>query len=152
MVQHNAEYWMKIAYKEALKALDAGEVPVGAVLVSETGMLLGAGCNRVIQDADPTAHAEVIAIRQAAKKCGNYRLPHTTLYVTLEPCTLCASTLIQARVMRVVFAVRDWQAGAAGSHCNLLNGCLNHTVQIDEGTLHEECQTLLMNFFKQRRS
>ena len=138
--------WMKKAYSLALEAEQAGEVPVGAVLVSNQNQLLGQGFNQTISNNDPTAHAEVLAIRDAARNTHNYRLSDTTLYVTLEPCVMCAGALLQARIKRLVFATRDLKAGATGSTHNLL-----HHVQIDEGVLQYECAALLSDFFKTRR-
>ena len=145
--------WMQQAYALAREAEAAGEVPVGAVLVSETGVLLGSGFNQMITKHDPTAHAEILAIREAATSTHNYRLLNTTLYVTLEPCTMCAGALIQARCTRLVFATRDLKTGAAGSVYNVLGGdTLNHRIQIDEGLLQEESAALLSTFFQKRRT
>lgn len=145
-------YWMAQAYKLALTAQDAGEVPVGAVLVSADNRLVGQGRNQVIQLQDPCAHAEILAIRDAATQLANYRLLDTTLYVTLEPCIMCAGALVHARVKRLVFATRDFKAGAAGSVYNLLQGYpLNHQVLIDEGTMQQDCAHLLAEFFASRR-
>lgn len=145
-------FWMQQALELANVALSQGEVPVGAVLVSEQNKLLGRGWNQVLQTSDPTAHAEVVAIREAAKHQSNYRLQNTTLYVTLEPCCMCAGALVHARIKRVVFGTRDLKAGAAGSIYNLLQGYpLNHQIQIDEGFLQSECALLLSNFFKKLR-
>jgi tRNA(adenine34) deaminase len=138
--------WMKKAYALALKAEQAGEVPVGAVLISKDHQLLGQGFNQTITQNDPTAHAEVMAIRDAARNTHNYRLSDTTLYVTLEPCVMCAGALLQARIQRLVFATRDLKAGATGSSYNLL-----HHIQSDEGVLQHECANLLSTFFKERR-
>ena len=138
---------MAEAYALALQAQSEGEVPVGAVLFSEDGQCLGRGYNQVIQRHDPTAHAEIVAIREAARRIQNYRLQNTILYVTLEPCGMCATALVHARIQRLVFAARDVQAGAAGSVLNLLN----HRVIVDEGVLQKECSLLLTNFFKSRR-
>ena len=110
----NDIYWMQQAYQQACDAQAQGEVPVGAVIVHD-GELLAAGCNRMIGTHDPSAHAEIVAIRQAALHCQNYRLPGTTLYVTLEPCAMCAGAIIQARIQRVVFAAHDPRAGAVES-------------------------------------
>ncbi|MDF1646907.1 MAG: tRNA adenosine(34) deaminase TadA [Legionellaceae bacterium] len=144
--------WMKQAYALALKAEKVGEVPVGAVLVSENNQLLGSGFNQTMTQNDPTGHAEVVAIRAASQKLHNYRLLNTTLYVTLEPCVMCAGALLQARVTRLVFATRDLKAGATGSVYNLLNtDILNHKIQIDEGILQNECAVLLSTFFQKRR-
>ncbi|WP_028389526.1 tRNA adenosine(34) deaminase TadA [Legionella fairfieldensis] len=145
-------FWMRQAYELALKAQEQGEVPVGAVLVAADNQLLGRGWNQVMQIKDPSAHAELIAIREAALRLQNYRLPDTTLYVTLEPCAMCAGTLVHARIQRLVFATRDFKAGAAGSVYNLLQGYpLNHQVQIDEGIMQKDCAELLADFFKNRR-
>ena len=144
--------WMKQAYTQALKAEAAGEVPVGAILVSDNNQLISTGFNQTITLNDPTAHAEVVAIRHAAQKAHNHRLLDTTLYVTLEPCVMCAGALLQARVSRLVFATRDIKAGAAGSVYNLLNTKkLNHHLQIDEGPLQQACAELLSGFFQKRR-
>ena len=144
--------WMNHALKLAMQAHRQGEVPVGAVLVNEDNTQLSEGWNQVLQLHDPTAHAEIVALRNAAKKLGNYRLLNTTLYVTLEPCCMCAGALIQSRIKRLVFATRDVKAGAAGSIYNLLSGdALNHKIQIDEGHLQTECAALLTDFFKKKR-
>lgn len=149
----NDSFWMQQAFAQALKAKEQGEVPVGAVLIAaDTHLLLGSAANQVIQTNDPSAHAEILAIRAAAKTLNNYRLVNTTLYVTLEPCAMCAGALIQARITRLVFATRDFKAGAAGSVYNLLRGYpLNHQVQIDEGIMQSECAKLLATFFAIRR-
>lgn len=147
------QFWMKQAFELALKAKEQGEVPVGALLVSPDQQLLGSGWNQVIQTNDPCAHAELLAIRAAAVKLKNYRLLNTTLYVTLEPCSMCAGALIHARIERLVFATRDFKAGAAGSVYNLLRGYpLNHQVQIDEGIMQQESADLLADFFKTKRT
>lgn len=144
-------YWMKQAYELALQAKNAGEIPVGAVLVADN-ILIGQGYNGVIARHDPSAHAEILAIREAALHSKNYRLNNTTLYVTLEPCAMCAGALVHARVERLVFATRDFKAGAAGSVYNLLRGYpLNHQVLIDEGILQAPCAELLTSFFKNQR-
>jgi len=146
------KHWMQCAFDLALKARDEDEVPVGAVLVSADGQQLGQGWNQVIQRHDPTAHAELLAIQDAATRVQNYRLDGSTLYVTLEPCCMCAGALVHARVKRLVFATRDFKAGSAGSVYNLLQGYpLNHQLQIDEGIMQQECAVLLTDFFKQRR-
>jgi len=142
-------FWMQHAFDLALKAREQNEVPVGAVLVDQEGQIIGRGWNKVVQSNDPTAHAELLALRDAASHVHNYRLNNTTLYVTLEPCCMCAGALVHARVKRLVFATRDFKAGAAGSVYNLLQGYpLNHCVQIDEGVLQKECALLLTDFFK----
>lgn len=145
-------FWMTQAYELALKANESSEVPVGAVVVANNNQRVGGGYNQVITLQDPCAHAEILAIREAALSLGNYRLKNCTLYVTLEPCAMCAGALVQARIERVVFACRDFKAGAAGSVYNLLKGYpLNHQVRIDEGMLLNECSLLLTNFFNARR-
>ena len=145
-------YWMQRAYALALRARAEGEVPVGAVVVGECNQLLGEGFNQVLTNNDPTAHAEMIAIRNAAAHQNNYRLNNATLYVTLEPCCMCAGALVHARVHRLVFATRDLRAGAAGSVFNLMQSrALNHAIQMDEGPLQQESAALLIDFFKIRR-
>ncbi|WP_419418789.1 tRNA adenosine(34) deaminase TadA [Legionella sp. D16C41] len=147
----NDEYWMLEAYTQALRAYDSLEIPVGAIVVMNK-QVIGRGYNRTISDTDPCAHAEICALREAAGRLGNHRLLDATLYVTLEPCAMCAGAMIQARIKRLVFATRDFKSGAAGSVYNLLQGYpLNHYVQIDEGILERDCATLLKEFFKARR-
>ena len=145
-------YWMQHAFEWAKKAKEAGEVPVGAILISADNQLIGKGWNQVLVKQDSTAHAEMLAIKEASLALNNYRLLNTTLYVTLEPCCMCAGALVHARVGRLVFATRDLHAGAAGSLYNLLQGYpLNHKVQIDEGIMQKECAALLHDFFQLRR-
>jgi tRNA(adenine34) deaminase len=141
--------WMQLAYQQALVAQSKGEVPVGAVVVSEDNILLGSGYNQVIETQDPTAHAEIIALRQASAAIGNYRLENTSLYVTLEPCAMCAGALIHARVKRLIFATRDFKTGAAGSVYNLFQG--NCNLSIDEGLMQADCSYLLRGFFSNLR-
>ena len=144
--------WMALAYKQAVDARDRGEVPVGAVLISSANQLIAVAGNAVIGLQDPTAHAEVQVIRAAALQLSQYRLTDTTLYTTLEPCPMCAGAIVQARIKRLVFACRDFKAGAAGSVCNLLRGHpWNHSVIIDEGILEQATSLLLKNFFQARR-
>jgi tRNA(adenine34) deaminase len=146
------EYWMGEALQLAHQAQAVGEVPVGAVIVSADNQLLGTGFNQVIQLNDPTAHAEMIALRIAAAKIGNYRLPQTTLYVTLEPCCMCAGAMVHARIQRLVFGATDPKTGAAGSVFHLLNGApLNHCVAVTRGCLQDQCALILRRFFKERR-
>lgn len=140
-------FWMTKAYEFALKAKEEEEVPVGAVLIDSNENLLGWGWNQVMQTRNPCAHAELIAIQKAALTWNNHRLLDTTLYVTLEPCSMCAGALVHARVKRLVFASRDFKAGAAGSVHNVLN----RRIQIDEGIMEKQCTDLLVNFFKVRR-
>ena len=144
--------FMQAALDEARLAAEAGEVPIGAVVVRE-GEIVGRGQNRVLRDVDPTAHAEVVALRAAAAMLGNYRLPGCTLFVTLEPCAMCAGAMIHARLERLVFAAADPKAGAAGSVLAVLNHPqLNHQMQVEQGILAEESAELLRSFFRERRS
>jgi tRNA(adenine34) deaminase len=142
---------MRRALELAHEAQAAGEVPVGAVLVSE-GRIVAEGWNRPIGDCDPTAHAEIIALRAGASALGSYRLTGTTLYVTLEPCAMCAGAMVHARVQRLVYAATDPRAGAAGSVFNIVqHPALNHRLECTGGVLAEECSTLLRGFFLARR-
>ena len=142
---------MQAALAEARLAGEAGEVPIGAVVVQE-GSIVARGQNRVLRDLDPTAHAEIVALRAAAAVLGNYRLTGCTLYVTLEPCAMCAGAMIHARLARLVFAAADPKAGAAGSVLAVLNHPqLNHQIQVEQGILAEESDELLKSFFRERR-
>lgn len=144
-------YWMGRALDLARRAAEAGEVPVGAVLVRDDEVI-GEGWNRPISACDPTAHAEVVTLRAAAARVGNYRLVDSTLYVTLEPCPMCAGAIVHARVARVVFGAVDPRAGAAGAVFNLLQSeALNHRAEVTGGVLAEECGALLREFFRARR-
>ena len=146
------ELFLRAAIAEALGAQAAGEVPVGAVLVHEN-QILATGANRVIRDSDPSAHAEIVALRAAGRALANYRLLGCTLYVTLEPCAMCASAILHARLYRLVYAAPDPKAGACGSVLEVLNHPrLNHQVEVTRGLLAEECGALLTNFFRTRRS
>ncbi|MBK7145565.1 MAG: tRNA adenosine(34) deaminase TadA [Xanthomonadales bacterium] len=147
------ECWMRRALELASHAdVTDGEVPVGAVIVDAEGQLLAEGSNRVISDADPSAHAEIVALRAAGRRLGNYRLPGTTLYVTLEPCAMCAMAMVHARVARVVFAARDPKTGAAGSVFDLLTAPQhNHRIEVSECVLAEEAGRLLSNYFRRKR-
>ncbi|KTD41479.1 tRNA adenosine(34) deaminase TadA [Legionella parisiensis] len=148
----NDHYWMQKAYEQATLAQAEGEVPVGAVLVSKDNHLLSSGRNFTLNSHDPSDHAEIRAIRHASQLLKNHRLLGTTLYVTLEPCSMCAGLIVHARIKRLVFATRDFKAGAAGSVYNLLQGYpLNHKVQIDEGIMQAECALLLTQFFQTLR-
>lgn len=142
---------MKAALAEARAAAYAGEVPIGAVLVHE-GVIVARGQNRVLRDVDPTAHAEMVALRAAAAALGNYRLNGCTLYVTLEPCAMCAGAMIHARIDRLVFAAVDPKAGACGSVLEVVNHPqLNHQMQVEQGIAAEESAELLRGFFRERR-
>jgi len=146
------EQWMRRALALADRAENEGEVPIGAVVVRD-GQLLGEGWNSVISFTDPTAHAEVVALRDAARLVGNYRLPGATLYVTLEPCTMCAGAIIHARLQQVVFAAKEPRAGAVCSTCTLLDEArYNHRVDWEGGVLAQDSSERLQNFFRQRRS
>jgi tRNA(adenine34) deaminase len=143
--------FMRAALAHALAARERGEVPVGAVLVREDAVLAGAG-NSPIASRDPTAHAEIATLRAAGQALDSYRLTDTTLYVTLEPCVMCAAALVHARVRRVVFGAWDPRAGGAGSVVNVFAlPTLNHRVDVFGGVLMEECAALLQEFFTQRR-
>jgi tRNA(adenine34) deaminase len=148
---HDADF-MRLALEQAREALREGEVPVGAVLVKD-GTVIASGANRPIVARDPTAHAEIEALRAGARTLDSYRLPDTTLYVTLEPCPRCAAALVHARVRRVVFGAFDPRAGGAGSAVDIfrLEG-LNHRVDVFGGVLASECSALLQGFFADRRA
>ena len=144
--------YMRLALQEAKKAGQFDEVPVGAVLVSEAGEVLAAARNRTIELCEPTAHAEVIALREAAGKTRNYRLLNTTLYVTIEPCPMCMGALIHARVARLVFGAMDPKWGAAGSLYNLAQDRrLNHQIEVIAGVCAPECRGLVQEFFRRKR-
>jgi len=145
------EHWMRRALELAEHAEQSGEVPVGAVVVLNNEMI-GEGWNQPIVTHDPSAHAEMVALRAAARQLKNYRLTGATLYVTLEPCPMCAGAMVHARMARVVYGARDPRAGAAGSVFALLDGeRLNHRVEVTDGVLADECGALLKRFFKARR-
>jgi len=149
MIAH--EDTMKAALAEARLAGEAGEVPVGAV-VCFLDWIVGRGQNRVLRDKDPTAHAEIVAMREAAKSMGNYRLNGCTIYVTLEPCAMCAGAMIHARLDGLVFGAADPKAGAAGSVLAVINHPqLNHEMDVEQGVLGEEAGELLRSFFRERR-
>ncbi len=143
---------MTSALAEARKAAMFQEVPVGAVLADENGEILSAAFNQVISLSDPTAHAEILALRKACQKIGNYRLLNTTLYVTIEPCVMCMGAMIHARVSRIVFGAADPKWGAAGSLYDLPDDArLNHHPEIIRGILEAECRNLIQNFFRAKR-
>jgi tRNA(adenine34) deaminase len=146
------EMWMEEALRLAAKAQAAGEVPVGAVLVRD-GSILGRGWNQVIGTNDPTAHAEIIALREAAASLGNYRLTGCELYVTLEPCAMCAGAMVHARIGKLVIGADDPKAGAAGSVIDVFGSALaNHRVAVERGVLAGRCMETLQAFFRERRS
>jgi tRNA(adenine34) deaminase len=145
------EQFMSAALDLAKRARDLGEVPVGAVVVRE-GRVVGAGANSPIASNDPTAHAEMLALREAAQTLGNYRLEDITLYVTLEPCVMCAGALVHARVKRLVFGARDLRFGGVRSKFRVADSeLLNHRVEVVEGVLAPECTELLQEFFRAKR-
>ncbi|MFQ5644262.1 MAG: tRNA adenosine(34) deaminase TadA [Thiogranum sp.] len=144
--------WMEYALDLAGRAAEQGEVPVGAVIVRD-GELLGEGWNRPISSNDPTAHAEIVALRAAARALGNYRLSGAALYVTLEPCLMCAGAMIHARIERLVFGASDPKRGAVNSTGHVFaNQGLNHRVQTEGGIMSEQCARRLQAFFRERRS
>lgn len=143
--------WMELAIKEAEKAESIGEVPVGAILI-KNNEIISSSHNQIITQNDPTAHAEIIAIRNAGKKIENYRIVDSTLYVTLEPCAMCFSAIIHARIKRLVFGAFDKKTGVCGSCVNLVNANFyNHKIEVYGGILEETCSHLLRNFFISRR-
>jgi tRNA(adenine34) deaminase len=143
--------WMQQALALARQAMDQGEVPVGAILVRD-GEVLGTGYNQPISTHDPTAHAEIVALRSAASAVGNYRLPGATLYVTIEPCTMCVGAMIHARISRVVFGAREPRAGAVCSAFHLLDeAAYNHSVKWNEGVLASETSALIRDYFREKR-
>lgn len=144
--------FMQYALSLADKAAAMGEIPVGAVLVDEQGNILAEGWNQSITLSDPTAHAEIIALRQAGQKIQNYRLLNTTLYVTLEPCPMCAGAILHSRIKRLVFGAMDYKTGAIGSRFHLFEDYrMNHVVEITAGVLAEQCSNKISQFFQQRR-
>ena len=142
------EQWMKIAINEAHLAMDENEIPVGAVLVKEN-QLIAQAHNQPIRKSDPTAHAEIEVLRKAGEKLQNYRLAKTTLYVTLEPCTMCLGAIIHARIERVVFGALDPKSGVCGSTIDLSSESIfNHQILVSGGVLEHECKNILQSFFK----
>ncbi|MBT8127315.1 MAG: tRNA adenosine(34) deaminase TadA [Gammaproteobacteria bacterium] len=147
----NDEKWMLHALELAQKAEAAGEVPVGCVIV-RNGELIAEGWNRPIGSSDPTAHAEVVALRAAGQELDNYRIPEAELYVTLEPCPMCVGAMLHARIKRVIYAATDPKTGALGGACNLLSSMHhNHSFEVTAGVLAEQSRQLLQTFFRRRR-
>ena len=145
------ELYMLEALREAQRALEAGEVPIGAVVVHD-GTIIGRGHNRNILDSDPTAHAEILALREAGAAIGNHRLGDCELFVTIEPCAMCAGAMIHARLRRVVYGAPDPKTGAAGSVMQVLNHpALNHSMEVQSGVLAGRCAELLQQFFREKR-
>lgn len=146
------DFWMRRALQEAEQALQSGDVPIGAVAVLD-GQVIGAGFNRREADQDPTAHAEMIAIRQAAQHIGHWRLEGVTLYCTLEPCAMCAGAMVLARLPRLIYAAPDPKAGAGGSVLNILqHEALNHRVEVTAGLLADEAAEQIRAFFRRLRA
>jgi tRNA(adenine34) deaminase len=143
--------WMELALKQAHLAAVAGEVPVGALVIRD-GEIIGQGHNRNLLDNDPTAHAEIVALRQAAARVGNHRLIGCTMVATIEPCSMCAGALIHARIARLVYGAADPKAGAAGSTVQVINHpSLNHRMEVTAGVLADKCSEILQQFFRQKR-
>jgi tRNA(adenine34) deaminase len=143
--------WMELALEQARLAAQADEVPVGALVIKD-GEIVGQGHNRNLLDHDPTAHAEIVALRQAAQRLGNHRLGGCTLYATIEPCSMCAGALVHARVSRLVYGAGDPKAGAAGSVLQVLNHPgLNHKMDVTAGMLAQQCSEILQDFFRRKR-
>lgn len=152
MTRLTDEDWMKVALDEARKAAEIGEVPIGAIIV-RGGEIVGRGHNRREIDHDPTAHAEMLAIREASRSLGGWRLLQSTLYVTLEPCPMCAGAIVQARIDRVVYGASDPKAGCAGTLMNLLQEeRFNHQVEVVSSVLQEQCAQMLKEFFRNIRN
>ncbi len=150
-MNHANEHFMAAALKEARAATAQDEVPVGAVIVAD-GEIIGRGSNRPISTSDPTAHAEIVALRAAASRLKSYRMPDATMYVTLEPCVMCVGAIISARIRAVVYGARDEKAGALGSVFDIgRDGRLNHRIEVYSGLMAEECASLLSDFFAARR-
>ena len=151
MITADDEKWMRLAIEQARLAQQADEVPVGAVLIQDN-QLIAQAHNQPITTNDPSAHAEIQVMRQAGELLNNYRLPETTLYVTLEPCTMCFGAMVHARIKRVVFGAFDQKTGVCGSCIDLSDSqCFNHLIDIQGGVLGDQCKNLLQQFFKERR-
>lgn len=143
---------MRRALQEAERARNAGEVPIGACLINKQGELLAAAGNLTITACDPTAHAEILVLREAAKRIGNYRLNETALYTTIEPCAMCAGALVNARIERLIFGARDERFGAVETLFQICSSdSLNHRIEIVSGVLAEECRRLMQDFFRGKR-
>lgn len=146
------EFWMRRALEAAEHARDLNEVPIGACLIDDAGELLAVAGNRTITETDPTAHAEILVLREAARKIGNYRLTETCLYTTIEPCAMCAGALVNARIKRLVYGATDERFGAVETIFRICdNSSLNHKIEIASGVLREECKQLMQDFFRQKR-
>jgi tRNA(adenine34) deaminase len=146
------EFWMREAIKAAVEAEKLDEVPIGACIVDEAGNLLAVAGNRTITNNDPTAHAEILALREAAARIGNYRLTGATVYSTIEPCAMCAGALVNARVKRLIYGAKDERFGAVETHFKICDSdFLNHKIEIVSGVLAEDCRALMQNFFRRKR-
>jgi tRNA(adenine34) deaminase len=144
--------WMRVAVSVAIEAQAAGEVPVGACLVSGDGVLLARAGNRTLTDCDPTAHAEIVVLREAARRIGNHRISGATMYATIEPCAMCAGALVQARIARLVYGAPDERAGAVVSQFRICDASsLNHRIAITAGILEGECRMIMQEFFRAKR-
>ena len=151
-MEFDDEFWMRKAVEAAETARNCDEIPIGACLIDKDNRLLAVAGNRTITDCDPTAHAEILVLREAAAKIGNYRLTETTVYTTIEPCAMCAGALVNARVKRLVFGAHDIRFGAVESIFRLCDtSSLNHQIEIESGVLAEECAILMKNFFRAKR-
>ena len=152
MRSRDDEVWMEQALEQARLAAKEGEVPVGALVIKD-GEIVGSGHNRNLLDHDPTAHAEIVALRQAAARLGNHRLTDCEMFVTIEPCAMCAGALIHARLSRLIYGASDPKAGAAGSALQVLNHpSLNHQMEVKSGVLVEKCSEILQEFFREKRA
>jgi tRNA(adenine34) deaminase len=145
--------WMREALRAAVEARERDEVPIGACVVMDNGKVLAVASNRTRTDCDPTAHAEIIALREAAREIGNYRLTSAVVYSTIEPCAMCAGALVQARVKRLVYGARDERFGAVETQFRICDSSsLNHRMEITSGVLEEECRHIMQEFFRARRT
>lgn len=143
--------WMEWALEQAALAAQAGEVPVGALVIKD-GQIIGRGHNRNLLDNDPTAHAEIVALREAAARMKNHRLPGCVMFATIEPCSMCAGALIHSRIARLVYGAADIKAGAAGSTLEVLNHpLLNHKMEVTGGVLADRCSEIIQDFFRRKR-
>ena len=152
-VEKTDEFWMLKALQAATEAQKADEVPIGACLVDKSGNLLAVSGNKTRSDCDPTGHAEIVVLREAARKIGNYRLTETVLYTTIEPCAMCAGALVTARVKRLVYGAQDERFGAVETIFRICdNSSLNHRMEITKGVLADDCKKLMQDFFRARRA
>lgn len=151
-LNQNHVHFMQLAIQQALLAKADGEIPVGAVVVDIDGRVIGKGYNQTISNNDPSAHAEIMAIRQASKTKSNYRLPNTSIYVTLEPCMMCLGAILHARVKNLIYGASDNKTGVCGGHLSLhQQSDINHQTAVVSDVLQTQCSTLLIDFFKEKR-